>query len=195
MLLTQSDEDAARARVLSLHGLSSDAWKRFNDARYAHYEVVDCGFKFNMMDIQAALGLRQLVRLDANWRRRQEIWSKYDSNLSHLPIALPPTLDPASRHGYHLYTILVEEERCGVSRDVFLEELARRNIGAGVHYRSLPEHAYYQQRFGWRPEDYPAAATVGRSTVSLPLSTKLTGTDTDDVIEAVADILKEGGRA
>lgn len=191
MILARSKADAERARVLGLHGLSKDAWKRFSDAGYRHYDVVDCGFKYNMMDIQAALGIHQLARLEQNWQRRREIWAQYNSSLCELPIELPPAEHDGCRHAYHLYTILVDETRCGISRDDLLDELTRRNVGVGVHYRGLAEHAYYQERFGWRPGQFPVATNIGRTTISIPLSAKLTDGDVDDVISALADVFRQ----
>jgi dTDP-4-amino-4,6-dideoxygalactose transaminase len=189
MVLARREADAARIRILGLHGMSKDAWKRFSDEGYKHYQVVEAGFKYNMMDLQAAIGLHQLERVESMWRRRQEIWSRYDEALADLPIARPAPPAPDTRHGLHLYTILVEPGRAGVTRDAFLEAMTAHNIGVGVHYLAVPEHPYYRERFGWRPEDFPHATRIGRSTVSIPLSAKLTDADVADVIEAMHRIL------
>ncbi len=185
MVLAQREEAAARIKVLALHGMSKDAWKRFSDDGYKHYQVVECGFKYNMMDLQAAIGIHQLARVEANWRRRQDIWQRYMAAFGNLPIQLPAAPEPNTRHAHHLFTILVEEGRAGISRDAFLDAMTARNIGVGVHYLSVPEHPYYQERFGWRPEDYPNAMNIGRQTVSLPLSAKLSDADVEDVVDAV----------
>jgi dTDP-4-amino-4,6-dideoxygalactose transaminase len=190
MVLTHREEDAARIKVLALHGMSKDAWKRFGDEGYKHYQVVECGFKYNMMDLQAAIGIHQLKRIESYWQRRHEIWQEYNGAFADLPIELPPVPEPQTRHAYHLYTILVDEEKCGISRDAFLNAMTAWNIGVGVHYLSIPEHPYYQKTFGWQPEDYPNAMRIGRQTVSLPLSAKLTNQDVEDVIEAVKQIIK-----
>ena len=189
MILTNQEEDASRLKMLALHGMSKDAWKRFGDEGYKHYKVMECGFKYNMMDLQAAIGIHQLKRVERYWQRRQEIWDYYQQVFKDLPIKLPPEPEVETRHGYHLYTILVDEEKAGISRDDFLERMTAENIGIGVHYLSIPEHPYYQQTLGWKPEDYPNAMIVGRSTVSLPLSAKLTNEDVEDVILAVQKIL------
>lgn len=190
MVLSHREEDAARIKILALHGMSKDAWKRFGDEGYKHYKVVECGFKYNMMDLQAAIGIHQLERVEAYWQRRQEIWHKYNQAFADLPISLPAELEPENRHAYHLYTVMVDEEKTGISRDQFLNAMTAENIGVGVHYLSIPEHPYYQKTFGWKPEDYPNAMTIGRQTVSLPLSAKLTDEDVEDVILAVKKILK-----
>ena len=196
MVLTRNEDDLARIKMLALHGMSKDAWKRFSDEGYKHYYVVETGFKYNMMDLQAALGIHQLRRVESNWRRREEIWQQYNSALAGLPITLPPAPDPDTRHGYHLYTILIDDKRCEISRDQFLEAMTRSDVGVGVHYLSIPEHPVYQAKFGWRPEEYPNAMRIGRQTVSLPLSAKLTDDEVQRVIEAVQTILsgKSKGR-
>ena len=190
MVLARREEDAARIKVLALHGMSKDAWKRFSDEGYKHYYVTEVGFKYNMMDIQAALGIHQLQRVGAWWEQRRRIWEHYDSAFADLPIAVPSPPEPNTRHAYHLYTILIDEDRAGISRDAFLDAMTEHNIGVGVHYLSVPEHPFYQQRYGWRPEDYPNAMRIGRQTVSLPLSPALTDDDVDDVVAAVRQILR-----
>ncbi len=189
MVLAQREEDAARIKVLALHGMSKDAWKRFSDEGYRHYFVTECGYKYNMTDLQAALGIPQLARVERNRARREAIWERYQEAFAALPLTLPAPPEPGTRHAYHLYTVLVDEERCGVARDDFLEAMTRSNIGVGVHYLSIPEHPYYRERFGWRVEDYPEARRVGRQTVSLPLSPGLADADVEDVIAAVRGAL------
>lgn len=195
MVLAKKVEDIARIKVLGLHGMSKDAWKRFSDEGYKHYQVVELGFKYNMMDLQAAIGIHQLERIDQYWRRREEIWKKYNDAFVDLPITLPSGIEPGTRHAYHLYTILIDESRTGIARDAFLNGMTAKNIGVGVHYMSIPEHPYYQREFGWNPLDYPHAMRIGRQTVSLPISAKLTDGDVDDVIEAVRNTCSTQKRA
>ena len=189
MVLTPREDAANRLKILALHGMSKDAWKRFTDEGYKHYQVVECGFKYNMMDIQAALGIHQLRRVEANWRRRQEIWQIYQRAFQDLPLTLPAPPEEGTRHAYHLYTVLVDSEKAGVSRDAFMGAMTAENVGVGVHYRSIPVQPYYAERFGWKPEDYPNSVSIGEQTVSLPLSAKLTDEDVHDVIQAVRKIL------
>jgi dTDP-4-amino-4,6-dideoxygalactose transaminase len=189
MILGSSDEQIARARILALHGMSKDAWHRFGDKGYKHYQVVECGFKYNMMDMQAAIGLHQLARVDESWHRRRAIWQRYDEALTDLPIGLPAAPQSYARHGHHLYTVMIDVSRAGISRDVFLDEMNAARIGTGVHYLSIPEHPYYQQRFGWQPEQWPHAMKLGRETVSLPLSPAMSDDDIERVINAVRSIL------
>ena len=192
MVLTRTEEDSIRIKVLALHGMSKDAWKRFGDEGYKHYRVIDCGFKYNMMDLQAAIGIHQLHRIERYWERRREIWQRYNEAFANLPVGLPADPDPGTRHAYHLYTIMVDEGKTGIRRDAFLDAMTRRNIGVGVHYLSIPEHPYYKQVFGWRPEDCPNAMRIGRQTVSLPISAKLSDGDVEDVIDAVVQIVSSG---
>jgi dTDP-4-amino-4,6-dideoxygalactose transaminase len=191
-----SDDKAAidRCKIMALHGMSADAWARFSDAGYKHYQVVDHGFKYNMMDIQAAMGIHQLRRVEEYWKRRACIWQKYNEGLAGLGIGLPADAEEHTRHAYHLYTIRVSAACCGVERDAMLEALRAHNIGVGVHYLAVPEHPYYRRRFGWDPADTPVATAYGRETVSLPLSPKLSDGDVDDVIEAIRAICTESAR-
>lgn len=188
MVLARSQADVERIRVLRLHGLSRDAWTRFGSDGYRHYQVTEAGFKYNMMDLQAVIGIAQLSKVEQFWRRREEIWSRYQQALSGLPLVLPAEPETDTRHGYHLYTVLVDETRSGVSRDTFLARITAQNIGVGVHYVSIPDHPFYQRTFGWDPNDFPNAAMVGRQTVSLPLTSKMTDNDVDDVIQAIKEI-------
>lgn len=190
MVLAREEADAARIKILGLHGMTKDAWKRFSDEGYRHYQVVECGFKYNMMDLQAAIGIHQLQRLEEYWERRRVIWSRYIDAFSGTGLELPAEPEADTRHAFHLFTVIIDEQRIGISRDGFLAAMTAHNIGVGVHYLSIPEHPYYQRTFGWTPEQYSHAMRIGRGTVSLPLSPKLTDRDTDDVIAAVHSILE-----
>lgn len=191
MVLSRREEDISRIKVLGLHGMSNDAWKRFSDDGYKHYQIVACGFKYNMMDLQAAIGIHQLARVEQNWKKRKEIWNQYNAAFKDLPITIPAEPALNTRHAYHLYTILIDEQKTEISRDTFLDLMTKYNIGVGVHYLSIPEHPYYQQAFGWKTQDYPHAMKIGRQTVSLPISAKLTDGDVEDVICAVNEALRE----
>ncbi|MBU4268993.1 MAG: DegT/DnrJ/EryC1/StrS family aminotransferase [Acidobacteria bacterium] len=189
MAVTDNDEYAARIKTLGLHGLSRDAWKRFSDKGYKHYQVVEAGFKYNMMDLQAALGIHQLPRLDRYWQRRQEIWHTYNDAFQDLPVFLPAPLPGDSKHACHLYTLLLDTGRLKISRDQFLEQMTEANIGVGVHYIALHLHPFYQLTYGYKPGDFPNADWISERTVSLPLSPKLSNEDVADVIAAVREIL------
>ena len=185
MVTTADERAAARIKVLALHGLSADAWTRFSDDGFKHYEVLEPGFKFNMMDLQAALGLHQLDRLEANLIRRQEIWTRYDRAFGDLPVVRPSPEKPGTRHARHLYTLLLDIERLSAGRDEVQLALHRQHIGTGVHYRALHLHRYYRETFGYLPGDLPNAEWISNRTLSLPLSPKLTDEDVEDVIFAV----------
>lgn len=192
MIVGRDPERVARARVLALHGMSKDAWHRFSDKGYRHYQVVECGFKYNMTDLQAAIGIHQLARIERNWERRRAIWRFYQEAFADLPVLCPSDPDPGTRHAFHLYTLRIDAERCGIGRDAFMQALHELGIGTGVHYLSLAEHPYYRERLGWRPEDWPVAMRIGRETVSLPLSARLSDEDAERVAGAVREVL--GGR-
>jgi dTDP-4-amino-4,6-dideoxygalactose transaminase len=189
MILTTDEKHADRLKILALHGMSKDAWRRFSDDGYKHYYVVECGYKYNMMDIQAAIGIHQLRRIEKNWERRQEIWATYQNEFARLPVGLPAQPDDGTRHAYHLYTVLIDPKRTNLTRDQFIADMTTENIGVGVHYQSIPVHPYYQERFGWRPEDHPHSFRIGQRTASLPLSPKLTDRDVADVVRAVYKVL------
>lgn len=190
MVITPHEEGASQIKTLALHGMSHDAWKRFSDEGYSHYFVVAPGFKYNMMDIQAAIGIHQLKRIELNWAKRKSVWDTYNEAFADLPVGLPSPPERETKHAFHLYTILVDEEKTGISRDDFLRAMTYHNIGVGVHYLSIPEHPYYRNSYGWKPEHYRNAMRIGRQTVSLPLSAKLTDQDVQDVIGVVRQILK-----
>ncbi|MHB2025445.1 MAG: DegT/DnrJ/EryC1/StrS family aminotransferase [Elusimicrobiota bacterium] len=190
MVLAKNAEDLAKIKMLGLHGMSQDAWKRFGDSGYKHYQVAAAGFKYNMTDMQAALGIHQLKRIEKYWERRRQIWETYNRAFQNLPIGLPAAPEPDTRHAFHLYTIMIDAEKAGVSRDQFLEAMTAQKIGVGVHYVSIPEHPYYQDKYGWKPEDYPHAMRIGRQTVSLPISPKLTEEDVQDVIRNVRAVIE-----
>jgi len=189
MLLTDDAELAVRLKRLALHGMSADAWARFSDQGYRHYQVVEPGFKFNMTDIQAAMGLVQLGKVDAMLQKREELWGYYDRCLADLPFELPAAAERGSRHARHLYTILVGEDRAGLSRDRMLVELQQRNIGAGVHYLGQHLQPYYRDKYGLLPEHFPNATYHSLRTLSLPLSARLTERDLDDVVLALRSAL------
>jgi dTDP-4-amino-4,6-dideoxygalactose transaminase len=189
MALSQDEALIRRIRIMGLHGMSADAWARFSDSGYKHYSVVDHGFKYNMTDMQAALGIHQLPRVLNYRQRRQEIWNRYMEELADLPVGLPAPVGRDEEHAYHLFTIRARPELTGMDRDAVLRALHERNIGSGVHYLSIAEHPYYQQRYHWRAEDTPHAMNYGRETLTLPLSPKLTDKDVDDVIEALGRIV------
>jgi len=189
MVTTDNPDFAAKIKMYGLHGTSKDAWKRFSDEGYRHYQVLFPGFKYNMTDLQAALGIHQLARVAQGAKRRQEIWECYNQAFVDLPVVRPAPIEEGTVHARHLYTILVRTEEIGKSRDQVLNELIRLNIGTGVHYTALHLHLYYREAFGHKPGDFPNAEYIGERTLSLPLSAKLTDADVDDVSAAVRRVL------
>jgi dTDP-4-amino-4,6-dideoxygalactose transaminase len=187
MVTTDDDDLAARIRLLSLHGMSRDAWKRYTEAGSWYYEVLEPGYKYNMTDIQASLGIHQLRRLDGFIRRRQEIAAMYDNAFSDLPeIRLPAQL-PGRNHTFHLYPIRLNADLLQLNRSEFIDELRARNIGTSVHFIPLHRHPLYRDRYGYRPEQFPVAEEIYQGLLSLPLYPKMTDRDAADVIEAVRE--------
>jgi dTDP-4-amino-4,6-dideoxygalactose transaminase len=187
-LAIEDPEIAARVERLALHGLSLGAWERFSDHGFRHYEAVEPGFKFNMTDIQASLGLHQLPRLDAWIDRRTELWERYDEALSGLPLETPVPAAQGTRHARHLYQVLLTSE-APLTRDELLDALVARGIGTGVHYRGVHLHPYYRDRYHLTPEQFPFATAISERTISLPLSPKVTDADQDDVVSALREML------
>ncbi|HWF52383.1 MAG TPA: DegT/DnrJ/EryC1/StrS aminotransferase family protein [Solirubrobacteraceae bacterium] len=187
-LATEDPKIAARVERLALHGLSLGAWARFSDQGFRHYEVVEPGFKNNMTDLQAAIGLHQLPRLDDWIDRRAELWDRYDVLLRDLPLDTPPPSAPGTRHARHLYQVLLHPD-APLTRDELLDALGRRQIGTGVHYRGVHLHPYYRDRYGLAPERFPVATAISERTLSLPLSPKISDSDQDDVVAALRELL------
>lgn len=190
MLITNNKEYDEQARVLSLHGMSKDAWGRFSSSGYKHYQVIYPGFKYNMGDIQASLGIHQLARVEEYWKRRLEIWNRYNEAFMDLPCFIPAPFKKDTKHGLHLHTLLLDIDKLKVDRDFILQALTKENIGVGVHYVALHLHPFYQQTYGYHREDFPNAELISERTISLPLSAKLTDSDIETVIEAVRKVLK-----
>jgi dTDP-4-amino-4,6-dideoxygalactose transaminase len=189
MVVARSESAIERIKVLALHGMTKDAWHRFGDEGYKHYQVVEAGFKYNMMDLQAAIGIHQLRRIEDSWLRREHVWNRYQQAFAEMPLVRPSEPAAGTRHAYHLYTIRIDRETAGISRDDFIVAMSRAGIGVGVHYLGLASHPHYQQRFGWRPGDYPVAQSVGESTVSLPISSRLADAEVERIIESVGSVL------
>ena len=187
--ITDDDRIAEKIKVLGLHGMSKDAWKRFSDEGYKHYQVIHPGYKYNMMDIQAAMGIHQLKRVNKYWKKRKEIWNRYNAAFRDMPCAIPVDPEPNSRHAFHLYTPLLDIDRTGRSRDWVLNALTAENIGVGVHYLPVHLHPFYRKTYGWKEGDFANAEWVGERTVSLPLSAGLEEKDINDVIEAFQKVL------
>jgi len=190
MILTKNEDVANRLRRLALHGLSADAYRRFSDSGYRHYVMEEPGFKYNITDLQAAIGLEQLNKIEAHWRRREQIWQQYMSSFQDLPCFLPPSPSQGTRHSYHLFTPLLDLDHLRVSRDQILAALTAENIGVGVHYLPVHSHPYYREVWGWQRGSFPNSEFIGDRTLSLPLAADLDDEAVADVIIAFRRVLK-----
>jgi dTDP-4-amino-4,6-dideoxygalactose transaminase len=189
MVTTALEDRADWLRVASLHGMSRDAWKRYHADGVPQYDVVMAGFKYNMTDLQAAMGLQQLARLTRMHQRRDAIWRAYDEALADVPIERPAPVAPDTVHARHLYTVLVDERRSGWTRDALQQALQERGIGTSIHFRALHLHPFYAERFGFRRGMFPNAEYISDRTLSLPLSAAMTDEEVDRTIEAVRDLV------
>lgn len=190
MITLADDSVAAELRTMALHGLSLDAWRRFSNRDAQHYEVTAPGYKYNLTDIAASIGLHQLRRVERNLQRREAIWQRYDRAFADLPLQLPAAPQPGMRHARHLYTVLVDPPAAGIDRDELRRRLHLRNIGSGIHFVAVHLHEFYRRHLGLAPEDLPNATWISARTLSLPLAANLADRDADDVIDAVRDSLR-----
>jgi len=190
-MLTGPPDLIEDARVWSLHGMSRDAFKRYTSEGSWYYEVVLPGFKYNMPDVQAAIGMHQLKRLDSMQRRRRAIVAQYDEALAQLPELETPVEREGVESAWHIYLLRLNTERLKIDRARFIEELRARNIGASVHFIPVHLHPYYRDRYGLKPAGFPVAQAEYERMLSLPLSPAHTDEDVADVIEAVTDIVRE----
>ena len=190
MVTTNKEVWADKIKMYGLHGLSRDAWRRYSDEGFVHYQVIFPGYKYNMMDIQASLGLHQMKRIDKYLKRREQIWETYNKAFSSLPVTCPAEPEKDTVHARHLYTLLIDTERINKTRDMVQQELHELNIGTGIHFISLHLHDYYRKTFGYKPDDFPNAKWVSERTISLPLSAKLTHADVEDVIRTMEEVLR-----
>jgi dTDP-4-amino-4,6-dideoxygalactose transaminase len=179
------------ARVWSLHGMSRDAWNRYGERGSWFYEVVRPGFKYNLSDIQAALGLQQLRKLESFQSRRRQIARRYTEAFSQFEELTVPVARAGVEHAWHLYVLRLNTERLRVTRDQFIEEMRARRIGTSVHFIPVHTHPYYRDRYGFKPEDFPVACAEFRRIVSLPLNPRMSDHDAEDVVEAVGDVLEK----
>jgi len=188
LVVARQPRAAARIKTLALHGMSADAWRRHGDEGFVHYEVEEPGWKYNLTDLAAAIGLHQLESVEARWRRRQEIWRFYERELAGMPVHLPAPPAPGTRHALHLFTCLVDDTRTRVTRDEVLARLHALRIGAGVHYRAVHEHPFYRRSYGARTGTLPNAEWVSARTFSLPLIAGMSDGDAADVVRALGQI-------
>ena len=189
---TRDEALAKKIALLRFHGIDREAWNRFGKTGNQHYEVIAPGFKYNMLDMQAALGLHQLPELDQFIERRTALAKRYYQLLQHWPeLTLPSGPDFPHRHAWHLYAPLLNPAAAGIDRDTFMLQLKELNIGSGLHYRAAHLYPYYQEKFGFRMGDFPNAESIGDRIVSLPLFPLLSEAEQDRVIAAMAKVFKK----
>ncbi|MBX6365252.1 MAG: DegT/DnrJ/EryC1/StrS aminotransferase family protein [Gemmatimonadetes bacterium] len=189
-MLTGEPEFLNRARIVSMHGMSRDAWRRYDKGGSWRYEVLLPGFKYNMSDIQASLGLCQLRRIDDFQRRRREVVAQYQQAFSGHDALEVPIERPDVEHAWHLYVLRLRPDVLRIDRDRVIEELRVRNIGTSVHFIPVHLHPYVRDKYGYRPNAFPVAYSNYLRMLSLPLYPKLTDRDVADVIRAVLDVVE-----
>jgi dTDP-4-amino-4,6-dideoxygalactose transaminase len=189
-MLTGPKELLDKARAWSLHGMNRDAWNRYGSSGSWFYDVVCPGFKYNMTDIQAALGLHQLKKLPRFHARRRAIAERYQAAFRSAEEFEIPSERNDIEHAWHLYVLRLNLDRVSVTRDQFIHEMRDRNIGCSVHFIPIHLHQYYREKYGYRPEDFPVALREFQRIVSLPLSPRMTDEDVADIIDAVTSIVQ-----
>jgi len=191
MATTDNPDWSKRMRVMSLHGISSDAWKRYSAEGSWYYEVISPGYKYNLTDVAAAIGIEQLKKCDRFWDARRRIAESYDKAFSDLPEIRTPVSRCYIEHPRHLYVIQLELERLTITRSQFIELLKEQGIGTSVHFIPLHIHPYYRDALGHKPADFPMASAAYERIVSLPIYPKMTETDVSQVIETVKNTVSK----
>jgi UDP-4-amino-4,6-dideoxy-N-acetyl-beta-L-altrosamine transaminase len=195
MVTTNDRALSERVRSLSLHGLSRDAWKRYSKAGSWYYEILHLGYKYNLTDIQSAIGLHQLAKIEKFLEARRRLVEAYDQSLAELPEVIPPPHGTNCRHGWHLYVIRLKTDKLTINRDEVIQQLAERGIGTSVHFIPLHLHPYYRTTFGWAPGDFPNALRTYESAISLPLYPQMELNDVRDrVVATLKRIIAENRR-
>jgi dTDP-4-amino-4,6-dideoxygalactose transaminase len=189
MITTDNDQWADRCRIMSLHGIGKDAWKRYTAEGSWYYEIVAPGFKYNMTDVAAAMGIAQLRKANVMLEKRTKIARAYNAAFSQLPQLQIPYDDAAQQHAWHLYMLRLNLGTLNIDRARFFDELKARNIGASVHFIPLHIHPYYRALYGYTPDDFPVAYREYMREISLPIYSKMDESDVQHVIEAVTDIV------
>jgi perosamine synthetase len=194
MAVTNNPEWAERMRIMSLHGISKDAWKRYTSEGSWFYEVHYPGFKYNLTDIAAALGIEQLKKCDRFWAARKQIAAAYDDGFASVPEIRRPHQTPNSEHAWHLYIIQLETDRLRIDRGQFINALKDLGIGTSVHFIPLHLHPYYRNTFGYKPTDFPVASRVYERIISLPIYPAMSEQSVQRVIDAVTSVVEKNRR-
>ena len=189
MVTTNNGSFAEFIQLYALHGMTKGAWKRYSDEVYRHYLIQAPGYKYNMMDLQAAIGIHQLERFSKSQETRKKLWEKYNQAFADLPITLPSEVEEDTEHAYHLYTILIDPTRLKVDREVIKDAIHAENIGVGIHFISIHFHPFYAQKYGYKRGDFPNSEIISDQTISIPFGSSLSEQDSDDVIAAVRKVI------
>jgi perosamine synthetase len=188
MAVTADRRLADRMRLMSLHGLSRDAWNRYNSGGDWDYQIVEPGMKYNLTDICAAIGIAQLRRSEEMREARERLAMQYTAQLGHITEIELPTWPDNRLHAWHLYPLRLQLDRLRIDRNQFVEKLKSAEVGCSVHWRPLHLHPYYCEQFGWTPEQFPVASREWKRLISLPLFPSMTTDEQDFVVETVAEI-------
>jgi len=189
MITTNNEDLAEMMRILSVHGISKDAWKRYSAQGNINWELKYIGYKYNMTDLQASLGIHQIKKLDKYIKNRQKLSMIYSEGLKDLACISIPEEKPYVKHARHIFAILIDTDRLGMNRDQFATELKKENIGTGIHFPALHLQHYYAEHFGYKPEDLPNATHISNRILSLPLFNSMKEDDALDVIAAIKKVV------
>jgi len=188
-LTTNRQEWAERVQIMALHGISRDAWKRYGTSGYVHWDILAPGYKYNMFDLQGALVLSQLAKIDSFQTRRVALKARLDAGLRDLPELSFPVERGNRVHAHHLYPVIVRVEALTADRDTIMNAIQAENVGIGIHFRAVHLHPYYEQTFGFRRGMFPRAEYYSDRTISLPLYPRMTDAEADDVVAAVRKVI------
>lgn len=195
MITTDRDDWAERCRIMSLHGISKDAWRRYEVGGSWYYEILAPGYKYNLTDLAAALGLAQLAKAERMAERRRLIAERYNRAFGQLAELQTPSSGESSTHAWHLYPLRLNADRLGIDRSEFIKQLEQRKIGTSVHFIPLHLHPYYRNMYGFAPTDFPEALREYERAISLPIYSRMSNDDIEDVMDAVLDIVRRYGAA
>jgi dTDP-4-amino-4,6-dideoxygalactose transaminase len=187
MLVTNNKTVEQKVRKLSLHGMDVDAWKRYNKSgKYKYYSVTSAGYKYNLTNLQAALGINQLKEIENKWKKREKIWNYYQKELKNLPLILPKNFDKKKyKHAYHLYTLLIDTKKTRKTRTEIIDFLQANNIGIGVHYFSIQSFNFYKNKVKYNLKRLKYSTYVGNNTFSIPIYSDLKKDEMKHIVETI----------
>ena len=190
MLTTNSGEYAEKLRIMSLHGMTKDAWKRYGREAVEDYQIVSEGYKYNLSDLQSVLGIQQLKRIPFFQERRKRLWNLYNTGLSNMPeLEIPEDIhEKGTEHARHLYMVTINTAKLQISRDQMMHELRAKGIGTSVHFKALHLHKYYKKLFKYKDRDFPVSEMLSKSVLSLPLYPKMEDADVKRVVRAIKEV-------